>query len=242
MSGFQTVIHREPAPAVQGDFASYNPRSSVIPPVENGFVSAATQALTVGFFGWGATTGLVYSSSAGAGANAALGFIARTPNIPSSIITTFLAESVATLQDGMPVTLQSAGDYWINLGGVTPGATIYADATTGAPTLTSNSGANPDTGFKGISTTVADAVSSNATTIDVTTGILTVAAMASGAVAIGDRVTGTGVPVQTYITGFISGTGAAGTYQTNSYNRAAVAAFTATFVQGKLAKIGRVAA
>jgi len=36
--------------------------------------------------------------------------------------------------------------------------------------------------------------------------------------------------------------GGAGTYQTSSVHRAAVAAFTATLVQGGLAKISRVAA
>lgn len=238
--GFQRVINRELAPAVAGDFASNNPRSSVIPPVEAGFVVAAAQAVTVGYFAWGSSAGLVYSTLAGAGANPALGFVARQPNEPSVLITAFLGEALMTLQVGLPATLQKSGDYWANLPGATIGATVYADATSGAPTLTSNTGANPDTGFLCESAVPVNAVTAATTTIAVTTGIMTIATIASGVVEVGQRVTGTGVPDGTYITRQLTGgAGAAGTYQTNSLNRAAVAAFTATMVQGGLAKIGR---
>lgn len=241
--GFQRVINRELAPAVAGDFASNNPRSSVIPPVDSGFVVAASQAVTVGFFAWGSTAGLVYSTLAGAGSNPSLGFIARQPNEPSVLITAFLGESLMTLQTGLPATLQRTGDYWATLPGATVGAIVYADATSGAPTLTDNTGANPDTGFKCESAVPVNAVTAATTTIAVTTGIMTIATIASGVVEVGQRVTGTGVPDQTYITRQLTGTaGGAGTYQTTSLNRAAVAAFTATMVQGGLAKIGRVTA
>jgi hypothetical protein len=67
---------------------------------------------------------------------------------------------------------------------------------------------------------------------------MTVAVVASGVFEVGQRVTGTGVPSGVFITAQLTGVaGGAGTYQTNSYNRAAVAAFTATAVQGNLAKI-----
>lgn len=243
--GFQRVVNRELAPAVAGDFASNNPRSSLVPPVDSGFVTAASQAVTVGYFAWGATTGLVYSSLAGAGSDPVLGFVARQPNIPSVLITDFLGESRMTLNAGLPATLQSAGDYWASLAGAAPGDTVYALRTTGAPTLDDDSAQNPDTGFVVVSSARANAVTNSATTIAVNTGIMTVAAMAGGSpdIEVGDRVTGTGVPAETYITRQISGTpGGAGTYQTTSYNRAAVSAFTATMVQGSLVKISRVAA
>jgi hypothetical protein len=67
--------------------------------------------------------------------------------------------------------------------------------------------------------------------------------VASGVIEAGQRVTGVGVPAETYILRQLTGAvGGAGTYQTNSYNRAAVAAFTATMVQGTLAKISKTAA
>lgn len=246
MSGFQRVINQQPSPAVQGDFASANPRTSIVPPLEAAFVAAAAQSVRVGFFAWGANDGKVYSSLAAGtigGVVGALGFVARQPNIPSSIITTYLGESRTTLNDGLPVTLESSGDYWVALAGGNVGDIVYADATTGAPTLTDNSGANPDTKFKLASTAPVNAVTAGTSTIAVTTGILTIATVSSGVVEVGQRVTGTGVPDQTYITGQLTGTpGGAGTYQTSSRNRAAVAAFAATLVQGNMAKITRVAA
>lgn len=241
--GFQRVINQQPAPASQGDFASNNPRSSIVPPVEAGFVVAAGQAVTVGYFAWGGADGKVYSSAAGAGAGASLGFVASQPNRPSVLITAFLGESKLTLNDGMPATLQSAGDYWAGVQGGAVGDTVYADAATGAPTLNAAAGANPDTGFVLASTAPVNAVTSNATTIAVGTGVMTVAAVASGVIEAGQRVTGVGVPDETFIERQLTGAvGGAGTYQTNSRNRAAVAAFTATMVQGGLAKITRVAA
>lgn len=50
--------------------------------------------------------------------------------------------------------------------------------------------------------------------IAVTTGILT-ASSTTGTIAVGQTITGAGVPAGTIITGFISGTGSNGTYQTN---------------------------
>lgn len=241
--GFQRVINQQPAPAVQGDFASNNPMASVLPSVDSGLVVAAAQAVTVGYFAWAGVDGKVYSSAAAAGAGAVLGFVARQPNIPSVLITTFLGESRMTLNDGMPCTLMSAGDFYATVKGADPGDTIYAVAATGQPTLDDASAANPDTGYVAASQSDVDAVTSNATTIAVTTGIMTVAAMASGTIEAGQKVTGTGVPAETYIQYQISGTpGGAGNYQTNSRNRAAVAAFTATMTQGGLIKISKAAA
>lgn len=241
--GFQRKINREPAVAVAGDFASVNPRASVLPPVDSGFKVAAAQAVTCGYFAWGAATGLVYSSEAGGGAGASLGFVGRQANIPSVLITDFLAEAKMTLNAGMPATLFSAGDFWAQLPGADVGDTVYADAATGAPTLDAAAGANPDTGFVVASPAAVNAVTDAATTIAVNTGIMTVGAVASGVIEAGQRVTGAGVPAETYIERQLTGAaGGAGTYQTNSYNRAAVAAFTATMVQGGLAKISKAAA
>lgn len=52
--------------------------------------------------------------------------------------------------------------------------------------------------------------------IAVTSGILTVSSASAGAsLGVGSKITGTGVPLGTYITARISGTGGNGTYQTN---------------------------
>jgi len=240
MSGFQKVVNQQPAPAVAGDFASNNPRTSLVPAVEAGLV-AGDANVRVGYFAWAANDGKVYSSLAAAAAvgGAQIGFVARQPNIPSALITAFLGESIMTLQTGLPVTLQTSGDYLIDLPAVDPTDAIFALATTGAPSLVDDSTTEP-TGFIGASQSKVNAVTANTTTIAATTGIMTIATVSSGVVEAGQRVTGTGVPASTYILYQIGGTpGGAGTYQTNSQNRAAVAAFAATMIQGDLAVISK---
>lgn len=242
MSGFQRVVNQQPAPAVAGDFASNNPRSSIIPPVEAGFVVAAAQAVTIGYFAFGGANGQVYSSLAAAGAGASVGFVCRQANIPSVLITSFLGENKMTLNDGLPCTLHASGDYWAPLVGGAVGDPVFALEATGAPSLVDDA-TTIATGFKLASTAPVNAVTNGATTIAVTTGIMSVAVVASGVLEVGQKVTGVGVPAETYITKQLTGAaGAAGTYQTNSIGRAAVAAFAATMTQGGLAKISRVAA
>lgn len=242
MSGFQQVINTQPAVAVEGDFASSNPMASVLSAVEAGLVVAAAQTVRVGYFAWAGADGKVYSSAAGAGAGAVIGFVARQPNEPSALITAFLGESIMTLQAGMPCTLMSAGDYFASLPGAVPGSVVFADNTTGAPSLVDDASTDP-TGFAAASAAKVNAVTAATSTIAVTTGILTIVTLNSGVVEVGQRVTGAGVPAQTYITKQLTGgAGAAGTYQTNSVNRAAVAAFAATMVQGTLCKISKAGA
>lgn len=243
MSGFQKYVNQQPAPAVEGDFAGNNPKASLPAVVAGAWKVAAGQAVRVGYFAWAAGDGLVYSSAAAAaaapGGVVGVGFVARSPNEPSALITAFLGESVMTLQAGTPVTLLTAGDFWANFAaGAAANVAVYATAASGAPTTTA--GGNTATTFKTASVARVDVVTDAATTIDADTGVLTVAVIASGGnnIQVGDRVTGVGVPANTYITAQLTGVaGGAGTYQTNSLNRAAVAAFTATLVQGKLAKI-----
>lgn len=239
MSGFQKVINQQLAPAVEGDFASTNPRSSV-PPVSGGaWKVAAGQTVRVGYFAFGGADGLVYSSLAGAGAGAVIGFVARPPNEPSVLITTFLAETSMVLNAGMPCTLLSTGDYYASLIGANLGDAVFVLEATGAPSLIDDGTTSP-TGFVARSAAPVNAVTAATSTIALTTGILTILTVASGVVAVGQRVTGAGVPANTYITAQLSGAaGGAGTYQTNSVNRAAVAAFAATLIQGTLVKIGK---
>jgi hypothetical protein len=239
MTGFQQYVNQQPAPAVAGDFAGNNPKASLPSPVAGGLKVAAGQTVTVGYFAWADINGLVYSSAAAAAVAgvAGVGFVGRPANEPSALITAFLGESVMTLQAGMPCTLLTAGDYWANFpAGAAQNAAVYATAATGAPTTTA--GGNTLTTYKTASVAKANAVSDATATIAADTGVLTLSAPASGVYEVGQRVTGVGVPANTYITAQLTGTpGGVGTYQTNSLNRAAVAAFTATMVQGQLAKI-----
>jgi hypothetical protein len=241
--GFQRIVYDQPAPAVAGDFASNNPVASLVPPISGAYVVGDAN-VRVGYFAWGADDGKVYSSLAAATAagHPQIGLVARQPNIPAAMITAFLGEAIMTLQVGREVTLMTAGDYWVDLPGADPTEAVFALATTGQPSLVDDATTEP-TGFAAASQAKVNAVTSNATTIAANTGVMTVAAVASGVIEVGQRVTGTGVPDGTFITRQLTGAaGGAGTYATNSLNRSAVPAFTATMVQGTLAKISKAAA
>lgn len=241
MSGFQKVVYAQPALGVEGDWAGNNPRASLPPVVAGAYKVAPGQTVRVGYFAWAGLDGLVYSSAAGAAAVgvAGVGFVQRGSNEPSALITAFLGESIMTLQAGLPVTLITAGDVYGNFPlGAAANVAVYATAATGAPTTTA--GGNTATTFKTGSVARAPAVTDAATTIAVDTGVMTVAALAGGSplIQVGDRVTGGTVPAFTFIERQISGVaGGAGVYQTSLRLNNAVAAFTATMVQGQLAKM-----
>lgn len=122
----------------------------------------------------------------------------------------------------------------------TPGGvgtyTVSNSATVGSGTVTV---AAVNTGFLWASDTTVDAVTTASAAIAAGTGVLTIGAMASGTVEVGQNISGTGVPNNLFIVSQLTGTpGGAGTYQLN-YIGPAVATFTATLSQGKLAKISR---
>ncbi len=239
-TGFQQRVNNQLPVAVEGDFASVNPNATLLSIGGGAPIVAAGQTVRVGYFAWLGADGQVYSSKTAADAVgvSTLGFVGRQANAPNSVITTFLGETSMVLNAGMPCTLFADSDFWVNIAaGIAVGSTVYATAASGAPTGTSSG--NVASNFKiATAQSLAPAVTAATTTIAVTTGIMTIATVSSGVVAVGQQVTGTGVPANTFITAQLSGTaGGAGTYQTTSVNRAAVAAFTATMTQGELTKM-----
>ncbi len=133
MTGFQKQVNIYPAPAVAGDFASSNPRASVVAP-EGGFVAGAG-GVTVATFGWEQTDGTVLN----AGAAAPTGFVHREQQ---ALITTYLAESGNVIPAGFPVTLMRTGDYWFkaNTNAAVVGQKVFASITDGT-TRTAAAGA-----------------------------------------------------------------------------------------------------
>lgn len=120
---FQKTVNQYYAPAVAGDFASTNPRASVLAG-EGAFV-AGTGGATVGVFAWADANGLVTN----AGSGAPTGFIHRDMQ---ALITLFLAETSMVIPQGLPVTLHSAGDFWVKTGTVaTVGQKAFASNTDG---------------------------------------------------------------------------------------------------------------
>lgn len=99
--------------------------------------------------------------------------------------------------------------------------------------------AGVDSGYKFATAKAANAVTTASAAIAAGTGVLTVGAMASGTIEIGDNISGTGVPDNLFVQSQLTGTpGGAGTYQLNTIGPA-VTTFTATFTRGDLVKITR---
>lgn len=125
-AGFQRTVNLQQAAAVAGDFASANPRSSVVS--HEGTLVAGASGVTVALFAWATAAGLV--SNAGTGAPT--GFVHRRQG--SALITTYLGEVSNLIPAGFEVTLMNSGDYWatITVTGATIGNKVFASLTTGA--------------------------------------------------------------------------------------------------------------
>ncbi|EMW7738266.1 hypothetical protein AAFQ48_004172 [Yersinia enterocolitica] len=122
MMGFQKQINQYPAPGVEGDFASANPHASFL--AGEGELVAGSAGVTVGRFAW-AVAGV--ASNAGSGAPS--GFIHREGQ---ALITDWLGQQSMLIPEGLPVTLQVAGDYWAKSSTVaTVGQKVFASLTTG---------------------------------------------------------------------------------------------------------------
>lgn len=187
--GFQTQVNLTPAPAVAGDFASANPRKAFVGP-ESGFVAGAA-GVTVGRFAWIQSDGVTVLST---GTGKPDGFIHREQQ---ALITAFLGEASNLVQPGFPVTIMSTGDYWAksNNGSAVRREKAFAKFQDGSVQ------------FEAAGATIAGA----SFTASQSTNVLTVTAVGSGTLNVGDLVTqASGSPA--YITALGTGTGGTGTY------------------------------
>lgn len=276
--GFQKTVNLTPAPAVAGDFASSNPRATVL--AGPGGLVAGLGGVTVGKFAWVAADGVTVLSR-GTKAIAPSGFVHREQQ---ALIQVYLAESGMNIPQGFPVTLHNKGDFWAVNGGAgafSVGDAVYANyadgtvaqsaatnasatASMGATFTASGSGTNltvsavtgvltvgetlSGTGIPAGTTIVSQTsgttggagvyVTSQATTISAATGtsfgnVLTVTAVASGVLDIGESVTGTGIPAGAVLATQVSGaTGGVGTYTLSVPATAYAASTTVTSVGG----------
>lgn len=215
MSGFQQTVNLTPAPAVVGDFASSNPRASVL--AGPGGLVAGSSGVTVGNFAWVDDVDGTTVRSYGTFTGAPTGFVHRENN---ALITTYLGESSLVIPSGFPVTLFNQGDFWAKVGGstaATVGATVYATYADGSITI-------------GSAATGASVTASIGATFTATgTGTSFVVTSVTGLISKGDTISGTGVTAGTTIVDQVSGTpGGAGTYTTSvatTSNAATITAF-----------------
>lgn len=210
--GFPRQVNQYPAPAVAGDFASANPRASVL--AGEGALICGLNGVTVGRFAWVGADGIT-TSNAGVGKPA--GFVHREQQ---GLITVFLAEVTNLVPRGLPITLHWSGDFWAKNDGAaaaTTGQKVYANSATGQATTAATG--TPPTGasvtaqqFANVAATSTIAVNSFTGSIAGTT--LTVSVVGTGKVSPGVVIAGTGIDPGTTILQQLSGSaGVAGTYQ-----------------------------
>lgn len=128
-TGFQTTVNLQQAAAVEGDFASANPRRSVVS--HEGNLIAGPGGVTVARFAWADGTGKV--TNAGAAGGVPTGFVSRSGQQGSAVITTYLAETSMRILQGFEVTLHESGDFWAKhiTNPATVGQKVFASQTTG---------------------------------------------------------------------------------------------------------------
>ena len=211
--GFQKQVNLTPAPAVAGDFASSNPRATVL--AGPGGLVAGALGVNVGKFAWVDDDGVTVQGF-GTATKAPQGFVHREQQ---ALIQQYLAESGMNIPQGFPVVLHNEGDFWAKLAGdnaATIGAAIYADYSNGDVCAV----AAP----AGASVTASIGATFTATG----TGTSLVVTSVTGRISIGDKIAGTGVTAGTTIAAQVSGTaGGAGTYTTSAATTAAAATVTA---------------
>lgn len=224
---FQNRVNRDNPIAVAGDFASANPRASVL--AGEGGLIAGPLGVTVGRFAWVSADGRTVTNS-GEGAVAPTGFVHREQQ---ALITVYLAETSNVIPAGFPVTLHDEGDFFATVNGQASlyNSAVYASFADGSAYIGAAPAGTTGTGSIG-ATFTATGATNNLTTSAVT-----------GLISIGDAISGTGVPAGTVIMSQTSGTtGGAGVYVTNNPTTAAAATVTsfgnvlnATAVTGTLA-------
>lgn len=216
--GFQTSVTTQPAPAIAGDFASANPRFTVLAG-PGGFVAGAS-GVTVGRFVWIQAypedpngVGQVLNNF---GTGAPAGLIGRNQQ---GLITTFLADASMVVPSGFMVTAFSGGDFWVKNDGTTvalAGQKAFADFTTGKVTFAA-AGSAASGGTSTVSTiaAVSPAISF---TGSIAGDVLTVTAIGTGTIRVGGTIGGsdgtTSIATGTTIVSQISGatSGSVGTY------------------------------
>lgn len=186
---FQTQVNQQPSPAVEGDFASDNPRFSM-DAGPGGLVTDTTLGVYVGRFAWADDSGIAHNAyPGGASPVARLGFVPREGN-ELALITVWLGEASLLVPPAMPITLMTTADVWARV--------TVANGSQGQKAFASYADGTMIPGAAGSSKTAS-------ITGDITNGSPTLGNV-SAAVVPGQPVSGTGIPAgTTIITGAAAG-------------------------------------
>ena len=217
MADFQQGINVDPAPGIEGDFASANVYGSML--TGPGALVACALGVLVGRFARARNdNGQV--SNGDPGVPSRVGFMARAGQ--TTIIVAWLGKSALLVTAGREVVLHDSGDFWVRF---PAGAAIgqkafaaYADGSAVAGLTGSTPATASATGSVGASVTGSIAGT-----------VLTVTAVAAGVLSNGQVLTGTGVTANTTVLAQTSGTaGGVGTYTVNTSQTVGSTTVTAT--------------
>lgn len=206
--GFQTQIGAQPVIGVAGDFASSNPRFTVL---AGAGALVAGLSLFVGRFAW--TTSPLDPEGSPSVANSTgggpvTGFLHREQQ---GLITQFLSTASMQVPVGFGITLCAGGDFLVVNDGAAAaqiGMKAYANYADGKVTF-----AATGTTAAGAAATGSIAAATASVTGSITGDLLSVTAVGSGVLVPGGILSGTGVATGTQIVSQASGTaGGIGTY------------------------------
>lgn len=196
MGNFQSQVYTQPAPGVEGDFCSSNPRFTV--DAGPGGLVAGALGVLVGRFAWTVPPQDVDGTNQIAnnfGAGPVTGFVHREQQ---GLITVYLQDASLLVPVGFPVVLHSGGDFWVKnrgAGEALVGQKAYASFVDGGVSFAATG--SPSTGG---SATGSIAASTFSVTGSITDSLLTVTAVGSGTVVPGGTISGTGVASGTQVT------------------------------------------
>jgi hypothetical protein len=231
IGSFQTRVNLYNPIGVPGDFASANPRATVLTP-NGGSLVAGPAGVQIGKFAWIGADGRTVSNS-GQYPVTPDGFVHRDQQ---GLLTEYLQAAGSIIPPGFPVTLHVAGDFLARNAGPSSIArrtalyVSYLDGSVGtaagtAGSVTATLGST-NTASLGSTNTAALGSTSTGTAVVSNSDQITLSSV-TGLVSIGDVVSGVGITPGTTILAFVSGTnGGAGVYQLSAANTAASATIT----------------
>lgn len=223
---FQKQVNTYSSPAAEGHIASGNPIIAYVAgpgALVSGTVGAANSgvgSLVVGRFAWATPFGSETSERADSYSTLVADGLSRVPsgfcfNTQQANINATLQESTLTLLPWQNCELATRGDFWVKalLNGVSRGQKAFANLQDGSVTF-ANAGST---------------IANNAGTASFATNVMTVTVAPAAPLKVGDAVSGSGIPANTYIKAFGTGTGGTGTYTlTTSPGTLAAQAFNST--------------
>ena len=186
----QQTVSTQPALGVAGDFASKNPRYTLLEGA--GGAVAGPNGLTIGLFCWEGPP--MDSNGAPAtinnyGSGNVAGFVGREQQ---GLITTYLSDAGMTIPAGFECTVFTDADFLVVNNGsspAVPGQKVYANFTNGQATTAATG--TPTAGGTSTASTVAEETFS--TTASILGNVMTVTVVGSGTIQPGSVIAGTGV-------------------------------------------------